>query len=218
VSRPIRLVLADDHAMVRQALAERLAREADFEVVAHVTDAAQACDAVARFEPDIVVLDIEMPGLNSFEAARRIRAGGTGTQVVFLSGFWSDTHIEQALATGAAGYVAKGEAPETLVRALRDVAAGSSFLSASVRSRLVIDEGGVHLAQPRQVRAATLTAREREILRYIANGLSEKEVAAQLHVSQATVHNHCSRLMAKLDIHNQIDLARFAIREGLIEP
>jgi DNA-binding NarL/FixJ family response regulator len=217
MSGPIRLLLADDHAMLRQALADRLGREPDFVVVDTAANGEQACAAALQHQPHIVVLDIEMEGLNSFEAARCIRARCACTQIVFLSGFWSDTHIEQALAAGAAGYVAKAEAPETLVRALRDVAAGRSYLSPSVRSRLIVGEQGLRLTRTRQPRGATLTAREREVLRYVAQGLSEKETAARLHVSLATVHNHCTRVMAKLDIHNRIDLARFAIREGLVE-
>ena len=217
MSGKIRVLVVDDHALVRRALSERLQREADFIVL---EPAGSADDAVARvFEakPDVILMDVDMPGLDCFDATRRIHAILSEAKVVFLSAFASDRYIEQALAVRAGGYITKTEPPEAVVAAVREVASGSVHFSEAVRARLVVDDQGAKLASPGHARLSTLTPRELEVLRYIASGLTQKAVAATMSVSIKTVENHCTNLMSKLDIHDRVALTHFAIREGIVQ-
>lgn len=213
----ISILLADDHALVRETLRRRLEAEADMRVVADVATADEAVAKAQRLEPTIVLLDVDMPGLVCFDAARMIMARNRSIHVVFLSAFFHDRYIEQALAVGASGYITKSEPPEVLIRALRDVASGAAYYSPQVQARVVIDAEGAHLARG-QSRAATLSAREVQVLQYVARGLSKKDIAGLLHLSERTINCHCASMMAKLDIHDRVELARYAIREGLVEP
>jgi DNA-binding NarL/FixJ family response regulator len=164
------------------------------------------------------VLDIDMPGVEVFEAARMIRNRSPQTRVIFLSAFTHDRYIESALKAGALGYVTKTEGPETVVRAIHAMAAGQCYFSAAVQCRIVIDDHGPSLSADRlSTRASMLTARETEVLRYIAQGKSKKEIASTMHLSVKTVENHTANIMTRLDIHDRVELARFAIREGMIE-
>ncbi len=217
MSRPISILLADDHAMVRTTLATCLRADPDLRVVGVVGDAGSAVAEALRLRPDIVVLDIDMPGLVSFDAARTIRAQCPDTRIVFLSAFFHDRYVEQALAAEASAYVTKNEPPEVLVRAIRSAVAGVSYYSPEVLSRIVVTDGGATLPTDRQSRASTLTPREIEVLRYLTRGLAKKEIARLMHLSVNTVNRHSDSLMAKLDIHDRVQLARYAIREGLAE-
>ncbi len=216
--RMISLVLVDDHALLRGMLADRLSREHDLEVVGTAANAADAVRAVVQLRPAIVLMDIDMRGLLCFEAVKRIRKAIPATKVVFLSAFFYDRYIEQALAVGAAGYITKEEPPDVIVKAVRTVAAGGSYFSPAVQARLVIGSRGASLARDKTCsRADTLTAREAQILRYIAQGMSQTQIAHLLGRSSKTVHRHCANLMNKLDIHDRVELTRFAIREGVVE-
>ena len=213
----VRIVVADDHALVRGALAERLRREPEFEVVGTAGTADEAIELAMQLQPHVVLMDIDMPGLICFDAARTMMTTSPEVRVIFLSAFIHDWYIEQALAVKARGYITKREPPERVVSAIREVAAGGAFFSDEVRSRLVVDSSGAKLAEESKSRASTLTSREVEVLRYIAKGLSKKEVAQTMHLSVKTIDRHCANLMQKLDIHDRVELARFAIREGLAE-
>ncbi len=213
----ISLLLVDDHALVREMLSERLSAEPDMVVVGTAANADDAIGQAVRLRPDIVVMDVDMPGVLCFEAARVIQERCAGTRILFLSAFFHDRYVEQALAAKAAGYVIKADPPERIVAAIRSVAGGASYFSEEVQERIVVSSGGTHLAARRQSRAATLTPRELEILRYIARGLAQKEVARTMHVSVPTVRTHTANLMKKLGIHDRVELTRFAIREGLAE-
>ncbi len=213
----IRILVADDHALVRGALAERLRREPEFEVVGTAGTADEAIELSMQLQPHIVLMDIDMPGLICFDAARTMTTTSPDVRIIFLSAFIHDWYIEQALAVKARGYITKREPPERVVAAVREVAAGGAFFSDEVRSRLIVDSSGAKLAEESKSRASTLTAREVEVLRYIAKGLSKKEVAQTMHLSVKTIDRHCANLMQKLDIHDRVELARFAIREGLAE-
>ena len=218
MSSRVRIVLADDHAILRDMLAEHLAREPDLEVIA-VTGSAEAALAVALAEcPDLVVLDIDMPGLSPFSAARRIRDELPATLVVFLSAYLRDNYLAQALEANAAGYLVKDETPEAIVQGLRQAGRGRTAFSAAVRARMSVGRGRVALSETRGARLALLTPRELEALRYLASGASRKEIARTMEISRKTVEQHCEHLMHKLDIHDRVELARFAIREGLLEP
>jgi DNA-binding NarL/FixJ family response regulator len=210
------VLLVDDHALVRDALASQLQGEVDMTVVGVASDADEALEMTLRIEPDVVLFDIDMPGLSSFNAAKAISERCDATRILFLSGFFHDHYIAEALESGAAGYLTKREPYGVVVKAIRSVANGDSFFSEEVQLRIVVNADGPSLAKCK-TRADTLTTREKEILRYIARGLSKKEIAKLVHLSVNTVDVHTSRVMSKLDIHDRVGLARFAIREGLSE-
>jgi len=213
----ISILLADDHAMVRLMLKDRLSAEPDMKVVAAVSNADQAVTEVARLEPDIVLMDIDMPGQLCFDAARTITTRWPRTRFIFLSAFFHDRYIEQALSVGASGYVTKSEPPDSLVAAIRTVASGAAYYSPGVQSRIVVDLDGPKLDADARTRVSTLTAREIEVLRYLARGMPKPTIAETMHLSVNTVNRHTYSLMRKLDIHDRVELARFAIREGLAE-
>ncbi|MBX3383313.1 MAG: response regulator transcription factor [Phycisphaeraceae bacterium] len=215
----IRIVLADDHTLVRQSLARLLNDTSNMTVVGEVATADEAIDTCIRTNPDIVVLDIDMPGIAAFDAARTIHARCPSAKILFLSAFTHDRYIEAALSCDAMGYLCKTEPPEKVVKAIRTVALGQTYFSPEVQERLVVEADGVHLSgQEVKSRASSLTNRELEVLRYIAKGLSKKEIAKIMHLSVKTVENHAASVMNRLDIHDRVALTRFAIREGLIEP
>lgn len=216
-NRVITVVMADDQAMVRQPLAAWLRQAGDVKVLAEVSNADEAVTAAIRERPDIVLMDIDMPGLLAFDAVRTIKSRCPRTRVIVLSGFFHDRYIQEALSAEASGYVTKGEPPEVVLSAVRTVAGGGVYFSPQVQERLVVDSTGVHLAAEGATRASTLTSREMEVLRYIARGLSKKDIAAIMHLSVKTVDNHSTSLMSKLNIHDRVELARYAIREGLAE-
>ena len=214
---PISVFLVDDHALVRRSVGECLDRETDITVVGEAGAAHEAVAAVARLLPSIVLMDIDMPGQSCFEAAHAIKQKSPDTRVIFLSAFFHDRYIEQALKVQALGYLTKGEPPEAVITAVRAVAAGEVYYSPEVLERVVVDDHGVRLVEAGQSRISLLTRREVEVLQQIARGHSKKEIAALLHLSVKTVQNHTHSLMIKLGIHDRVHLARFAIREGLAE-
>jgi len=213
----IKVLLADDHTLLRSAVARVLHNSASLTVVAEAGTTDDAIAAAIRYGPNVAVLDIDMPGVAAFDAARTIIARCPGTKVLFLSAFTHDRYIEAALAAGALGYISKNESPEKVIDAIRTVAAGQCYFSPEVQERLVIESDGVRLAHEARGRAGTLTNREMEVLRYIAGGMSKKEIAKTMHLSVKTIENHSASIMTRLDIHDRVELTRFAIREGLIE-
>lgn len=212
----VSVVLADDHALVRDMLNERLSNEG-MEIVGLAASGDHAVELTAATLPDVVVLDIDMPGMSAFEAAREARRVSPDTRVIFLSAFVHDRYVDQALAAEASGYLTKSEPPAAIVEAIRKVHRGSSSYSLAVLDRIVIDYRGARLIDGSKSRWELLTEREREVLGYIARGMPHKQVAALIGVSVKTVQHHVMHLMDKLDIHDRVELARFAIREGLVE-
>lgn len=217
MGKPISILLADDHEMVRAMLARWLDAESDLEVVASVDNADDAISEAARLRPAIILMDIDMPGRHCFDAARTIKEQWPDTRIIFLSAFSNDRFIEDALAVQASGYVTKDEPPETVIHAIRQAVSGAAYFSPKVQARIVVDPRGARLAQEKKSRVSTLTRREMEVLRYVARGLSKKEIAGTMHVGVKTVEHHANSLMGKLDIHDRVELARFAIREGVAE-
>jgi DNA-binding NarL/FixJ family response regulator len=213
----IGVFLVDDHALLRDTLSQRLEAEHDLQVVGSAETGNDALVQMNDCLPDVVLLDIDMPGITSFEAARRIRDKHPEARFIFVSAFSHDRYIEGALIAGASGYVTKDEPPETVVRAIRQVMQGTSYFSQQVQDRMVVATDGVRFSESSRPRTSLLTERELEILRHIARGLAKKEIARMLHISFKTVDRHVCALMAKLDIHDRVELARFAIREGLAE-
>jgi DNA-binding NarL/FixJ family response regulator len=214
---PVRILLVDDHAIVRDLLGSRLTREPGFAVVGSVPTADQAVQVAAAIDVDVVLMDIDMSGMSCFDAAVRITEIRPAAKIIFLSAHYQDHHIDQALAVKAHGYVTKGESPEQVIMAIREALNGGAYFSDEVRSRIVVDAAGAVLPQAPRSRLATLTRREREVLRCLAGGLSPKDIAQQDHRSTKTVANHIFSIMNKLNMHSQIELVLFAIREGLVE-
>jgi DNA-binding NarL/FixJ family response regulator len=214
---PITIVLADDHTLVRRAVATLLQRTPGVSVVADVGTSDDAITAAIRLQPAVVILDIDIPGVEAFEAARTIRTRCPRTKILFLSAFTHDRFIESALRVGAMGYVTKAEPPEAVVKAIQAASSGQTYFSPEVQARIVIDQDGPSLRREGQTRASMLTPRELEVLRYIARGMSKKEIAQTMHLSVKTVENHAANVMKRLDIHDRVELTRFAIREGLAE-
>jgi len=206
----IRIVLADDHNLVRAGLRALLEELPDVQIVAESSDGREALAAIAEHRPDIAFLDISMPGLNGLDAAARIAQESHGTKVVILSMHASERYVAQALAAGVAGYVLKNAFADELPVLLRSVMRGETYLSSSI-SKQVIESLRAHTAQ-----VDPLTARQREILQLLAEGKSTKEIAHLLGLSAKTVETHRAQIMERLDIHDVPGLVRYAIRIGLI--
>lgn len=211
--RTTTIIIADDHSLIRSALAGLLNDVPNFEVIDEVGSADEALSAVAKKRPSIVVLDIDMPGIDAFQAAAEVKQISPDTEVVFLSGSLNDRFIDAAQEAGARSYVVKGDSPEEVVHAIQAVSMGRLYFSPSVRNRLPDSMRN----SSADSRLSSLSPRELETLRYIARGLAKKEIAPQMHISVKTVDKHVTQLMSKLDIHDRVELARFALREGLIE-
>lgn len=214
----VSILVVDDHALVREMLASRLATEDYLSVVGTAGDGATAVRVALQARPDVVLMDVDMPGLSAFDATREIRDALPDTRVLFISGYLNDSYIEQALALEAAGYISKSESIDCIVHAVFSVSRGAVYFSPQVRKRLVVDAGGARLRSNPHTRIEMLTPRERQILGYVARGLTKKEIARLVDISPKTVDQHCSHIMNKLDVHDRVALARFAIREGLVEP
>ena len=207
----IRVVLADDHHLVRRGLRQLLTRECDIEVVDESSDGQAAIDSVARFRPDDVVMDVRMPVIDGIEATGRIRTSFSDTQVVMLSMHSDPVLIRKALANGARGYVLKESIGEELVHAIR-----TAYRGATHRSR-VVERAEAIYSQSHAESNFLLTSSERQILQLIASGLSNRQISERLRVSVKTVENHRNNLMAKLNTHSLSDLIRTAIKLGLID-
>ncbi|MEM9064236.1 MAG: response regulator transcription factor [Planctomycetota bacterium] len=216
--RPIRVVIADDHALIRDGLKSFLSSRGGFEVVGEADNGDTTWEVVANQTPDVLVLDVDMPGREVFGLCRQLAKELPGTAVLFLSAYGRDRYIEAAREAGAAGFMTKSEPADRVAAALRTVAKGDTVFGYDVQERLVSARGGGHGTARTTTRIGTLTPREMETLRYIARGLSKKAIAEIAGISVKTVDNHCTSLMNKLDIHDRVELARFAIREGISEP
>ena len=207
------VVIADDHPLIRSSVVSLIESAADLTVVGDVGTADEALRLTATRRPDVVVLDINMPGIDAFQAAGEIQQINQGTRVIFLTMTDTNAAIEQARAAGVSGFVHKGDDSSELISAIREVIAGQTHFSPTIKERLSSAE-----RSSGDSRLSTLSSREMETLRYVAKGLSKKEIAPLMHISVKTVDKHVTQLMTKLDIHDRVGLARFAIREGLIEP
>jgi two-component system response regulator NreC len=213
----IRCVLVDDHTLFRQGVRRLLESESDFDVVGESPDAGEAVEKARELRPDVVLMDIGMPGLSPFEAARQIKKNRPETKIIFLTMYEDEDYLVQCLEVGAAGYVLKDTPAQQLVSAVRDVYKGGKYLSSRVLGKLVEDfRARVKDARMRP-RMSTLTPREREILKLLAEGNSVKEIAVLLGLSVKTVEAHKFNLMRKLDIHNKAQLVTYAIQKKIIK-
>jgi len=209
---PIRVVVADDHVLVRQALRTFLEREG-FEVVAEASDGQEVMRVVPKLQPDIAIVDISMPLLNGLAATHELKTSSPRTKVVVVTQHDEDQYVVESIRAGVRGYVLKTQVATDLVEALRQVDRGGVYLSPGI-SRAIVQ---AYLSKS-DFPPDPLTSRERQVLQHIGEGKSTKELAALMGISTKTAESHRARLMQKLDIHETASLVRYAIRRGLVQP
>jgi two-component system, NarL family, response regulator NreC len=212
----IRVLLADDHTLIRAGLRMVVAAQPDLTVVGEAGDGRQAVAMAQNLKPNVVVMDIGMPGLNGIEAARQIRAALPETQVVMLSMHSDEAYVLRALKAGAKAYLLKDSAEPDLARAIRAAAAGKSFFSPAVGKVLLEDYMRAMERSGAEDSYEILSAREREILQLVAEGHSSKEIADMLHLSVYTVETHRARVMQKLNLRGIPELILYAVRKGIV--
>jgi NarL family two-component system response regulator LiaR len=209
---PIRVLIADDHAIVRKGICALLATEPDIEVVGEARDGQEACAKAQRAQPDVILMDLVMPGMDGLEATRRIVNHQPEARVLVLTSFAEDDQVFPAIKAGAQGYLLKDTGPEDLVQAIHQVHQGESSIHPSVARRLLRE-----LSTPSEQGpdGDVLTEREVEVLRLVAQGQSNKEISGMLTISEATVRTHVSNILAKLNLCSRTQAALYALREGL---
>ena len=210
-SKKIRVLLADDHAILRKGIRMLINSHPDMEVVGEAKTGREAIDEARKLKPDVVVMDISMPELNGIEGTRQICEELTQTKVIGLSMHKDSVYVREILRAGARGYLLKDSEDDDLLRAIRAVSRGEAFLSPAI-SDAVLTDYRKHVSNPVDL----LTSREREVLTMIADGKTNKEIANALNLSVYTVESHRGSVMEKLNLHNTGDIVRFALRNGLI--
>jgi len=206
----IRVLVADDHAIVRKGICALLATEPTIEVVGEAQDGREAMSKASKLQPDVILMDLVMPGMDGLEATRRIRACCPDTRILVLTSFAGDDQVFPAIKAGALGYLLKDSAPEDLVQAIQQVYQGESSLHPSIARKLLRQ-----LCQPAEQVPESLTEREIEVLQLVAQGQSNREIAGLLSISEATVRTHMSNILAKLNLCSRTQAALYALREGL---
>jgi DNA-binding NarL/FixJ family response regulator len=215
----IRVLLAEDQALVRDGLQMMLAAEADIEVVGEAADGREALELVRRLGPDVVLMDVRMPELNGIDATRRLTAAGSPVRVLVLTTFDLDEYVYEAMRAGASGFLLKDARREQLAAAIRTVVEGETLIDPAVTRRLVEDfcrrpppTTGVPAA------AQALTERELEVARAVARGLSNAQIARELYLGETTVKSHVANILAKLDLRDRVQIVVFAYESGLVRP
>jgi DNA-binding NarL/FixJ family response regulator len=215
----IRVLIVDDQALVRAGFRMILEAQPDIEVVAEAGDGAVAIDEARRLRPDVILMDIRMPGLDGIAATRRLTESGSGSRVVILTTYDMDEYVFDALAAGASGFLLKHVPPEELVHGVRVAAAGDALLAPSITKRL-IEEFARQRAPVRSTGTdlGTLTEREREVMRLLGRGMTNPEIARELKVGEATVKTHVAHVLDKLGLRDRVQAVIFAYEVGLIKP
>ena len=211
-AKPVRILLADDHSLVRQGFRRILESHPDFEIIGEAADGRQAVEMTEKLRPDVVVMDVAMPGMNGIDATRQICETSPRTRVLALSMHRDAVYVREILRAGARGYLLKDAIDADLVSAVRAVARGEGYIAPAVADCVLADYRQ-HVSDPIDL----LTAREREVLQLIAEGKTNKEIATLLNLSVYTVDAHRGRIMEKLNLHSAGELVRFALRKGLID-
>ncbi len=217
-SKQITILLAEDHAVVRQGLCALLSADGQFLVLGEAQTGREAVEMANKLRPDVILMDIAMPVLNGLEATRQILAADPRAKVVVLSAHSDEVYVERMNEAGAAGFLEKQTSAEILTKAIREVAQGKEFYSPSIAKRLrenqtkPLDRNGLHKTQ-----SVRLTSRESEVLQLVAEGSANKQVASELGISIKTVEKHRQHVMQKLNIHETAGLTRYAIAQGIIE-
>ena len=214
----IRVVVADDQALVRAGLRMVLEAEPDIEVVGEAADGHEVLDVSRRAAPDVVLMDIRMPGLDGLEASRRLLAGAGPPKVLVLTTFDEEEYLYEALRAGTSGFLLKVSPPEQLIGAIRTVAAGNALIDPVVTRRVIEAFGRRAAASPPPSSYDELTAREREVLTLLARGRSNAEIAAELIVGEATVKTHVARVLMKLGLRDRVQAVVFAYEHGIVTP
>jgi len=212
---PVSLILADDHPIVRHGLRMVLEAETDFQILGEVEDGLQILDVVERLKPDVLILDVMLPGMNGLEVARRVRSVSPETRVVMLSMYSSEAYVLEALRNGAMGYVLKSASANLLIEAVRTVMNGRRYLSPPFSER-AIELYVQRVDTPTLDVYDTLTRREAEIFNWMARGYKNSEISNRLSISPRTVEVHRARIMQKLDISSPSELIRFALQRGIL--
>jgi len=217
MNEPISVLIAEDHAIVRQGVRLLLDNQPDMEVAGEAANGSEAVELVEKLRPDVVVMDLAMPGMNGLEATRSIRKRFPGTQIVALTVHDSDEHFFQMIDAGAAGYILKGADPSVLLEGIRVAHRGDVFLYPPLTTKLVRDYLGRTGGEDAATRYNELTEREREVLRLIAEGHTNQEIAELLFISPSTVQTHRTHVMEKLGLHRRSELIEYAFRHGFLD-
>jgi two-component system response regulator NreC len=216
-SHKFKVVLVDDHEVVRAGLRAVIDSDSQLQVVGCFGHDTVGADVVTALDPNVVVFDINIPGVDSFDLALQVKKLKPSTKVLFLTGFATDSNIERALASGGSGFLTKNDSMPSLVQAIFHVMKNADpFISQEVQSRLVAKTKSSEAGNGLSSRRSLLSPREVEVLCYVAKGQSAKQIAQTLNISAKTVERHKSNIMTKLHLHTQVDLTRYAIREGMI--
>lgn len=214
----IRVLLIDDHAMVLESISARLSLNPQIQVVGTASNCDEGFRVAIEQQPDVVLLDVNLPGRGAFDLADDLISRRPQIKLIFVTGFLADLYLEQALKLNAAGYLLKGEPLHNLANAIVAAVAGEKTFSSDVAERLNYDPATKKYTVKSQTSLSALTGRQIEVLKHLARGESVKEIAKLMHLSQKSVDSHKYRIMNKLGIHDRVELARFAIREGLSNP
>ena len=215
--KKIAVLLVDDHAVVRQGLRALIEAEGDMVVVGEAENGRQAVAQTKKLLPDVVVMDVAMPGMNGLEATRQIVRNVPSAKVLVLTSYGDEDYVAQLLEAGAIGYLVKQTAAADLLRAIREVRGGNKFFSPAIAKRLRQQDREAFLGRQSVSRIARLTSREAEVLQLVAEGLANKQIAAELSISIKTVEKHRQQAMNKLNIHDVAGLTRYAIAKGWVE-
>ena len=218
MKKPIRILLADDHTIVRQGLARLLEEQQDLKIVGEAINGQAVIDKALELEPDIIIMDIAMPQLNGIEAAKRVRKSLPHCKILILSMYSHEHYIHQLLETGISGYLLKDSSGQDIIRAIRAAMKNETYLSPSISQIVAETNLSPQKKHTREKRYESLSNREREVFQLIAEGFSTKQITEILCISISTVKTHRAKIMEKLGLSSPVQLGRFAIKLGLVDP